>query len=450
MTTAAPSTGLCAKAARSFAAATLSPRATTAGVLDPRTATARIARTHCRGTFVTMGLCEWLAQSVLPNGGFYQAAAALLGILLLTSVVTEVRVARDRREGWETDRWLRLSVYGFLCLSLVVLVGELATMTVLLRQSASPVLQAVVGASLILGLVGVPGLALVGVMRDIVGSANVSRWLRGAALYTAITAALVVGAFVLPSALTHQAGVGTPTPPSSSPHFGRAETSGPLETATPDSQEAIQCAHLPRDPSVPATLARALRSLWYGPGTFGTQIAGCPGRIQIVSGRRAAIAVGLDPRSMDPLSLGVAGPSGAGLLLGEAASIARTLFSREGALGASKRIDVEDGDLYLLYTYSGTILLIRRDLTNRYVVLPPPVAAYWHELIKERGEWLWPQPSTAGEFAFASDESDHAVAAARCFSADNCDSDTSNTHVLLTPSKFTLAQILPFAPQVYE
>jgi hypothetical protein len=391
---------------------------------------------------------------VLPNGGFYQSAAALLGILLLTSVVTEVRVARDRREGWETDRWLRLSVYGFLCLSLVVLVGELATMTVLLRQSASPVLQAIVGASLILGLIGVPGLALVGVMREIVGSANVSRWLRGVALYTAITAAIVVGAFVLPSALTHQAGVGTPTPPSSSPNFGRAETSGPpLETATPDSQEEIQCARLPVDPSVPATLARALRSLWYGPGTFGTQIAGCPGRTQFVSGRRAAIAVGLDPRSMAPLSLGVAGPSGAGLLLGEAASIARTLFSREGALGASKRIDVEDGDLYLLYTHGGTILLIRRDLTNRYIVLPPPVAAYWHELVKERGEWLWPQPPTAGEgqvFTFASDESDHVAATARCFSPDNCESDTSNMHVLLTPSKFTLAQILPYAPQLHE
>lgn len=44
----------------------------------------------------------------LPNAGFYQAAAALLGVLLLTGVVTEVRTTRDQSAG----SWGRISGVG--------------------------------------------------------------------------------------------------------------------------------------------------------------------------------------------------------------------------------------------------------------------------------------------------------------------------------------------------
>jgi hypothetical protein len=155
----------------------------------------------------------------LPNSSFYQTAAALLGVLLLTGVVTEVRATRDQSlADWSANQWSRWSLDCFLALSVVVLVGELAALTVLLRQEASPILQAIVGVSLILGLVGVPGLVFMGVARDVVGSTVVMRWVRITSINAAVIAGVVVALFVLPSIFTGSPGVGTPNTQVSPPH----------------------------------------------------------------------------------------------------------------------------------------------------------------------------------------------------------------------------------------
>jgi NPCBM/NEW2 domain len=186
-----------------------------------RTVSAGLARGDARGAIQTM--ITALATSSTPglrNGSFYQAAAALLGVLLLTGVVTEVRATRtESTADWPPNQWSRWSLYGFLALSAVVLVGELAALTVLLRQEASPVLQAIVGVSLILGLVGVPGLVFLGVASDVVGSTNVMRWVRITSIYAAVVACVVVGLFALPPIFTGSPGVGTPNTPATPPTY---------------------------------------------------------------------------------------------------------------------------------------------------------------------------------------------------------------------------------------
>lgn len=154
-----------------------------------------------------------LPMAVLSNAGFYQAAASLFAVLLLSGVVAELRETRDHDDDKSGDP-AALSLYVFLALSVLVLIGELAALTVLLREDASPFLQAVVGLALIGGLIGVPSLAFISVMRRAVESATIVRGALRAAKLAMGAAAVAIAGFIGQALLSGQPGVGTPTKPS--------------------------------------------------------------------------------------------------------------------------------------------------------------------------------------------------------------------------------------------
>lgn len=253
----------------------------------------------------------------------------------------------------------------------------------LLRQEASTGLQVVVGVSLILGLIGVPGLVFLGVARDVVGSESVARGFKVAAQLASVAALGVVGAFVLPSLLAGKPGVGTPTP--ATPLNG-SESSFPEGArgygVCPQSQMTGQAPH---------SIVAELEALWYGPGGAGAIVAGCPSTSAAASNGTVWLE-GRDPMTGKLLGIGVGGKYPPALLLGAAVPAALSLAQRGELLGASDRMAVSRGDLYLLYTRLGTDVLVRRFATEqRYVLLPSVVAAAWLGAMSEAGRWLWPE-----------------------------------------------------------
>jgi hypothetical protein len=333
----------------------------------------------------------------LPNSSFYQAAAALLGVLLLTGVVTEVRATRTESiDDWQANQWSRRSLYGFLALSVVVLAGELAALTVLLRQEASPALQVVVGVSLILGLVGVPGLVFLGVARDVVGSTVVMRWFRIASIYAAIIAGVVVAVFVLPPVFTGSPGVGTPNTVSSEDSesgFATRESIARGEHTREAPNRQQECLRLP-SPHGPRVQVDELEALWFGSQGVGSNIAGCPGVLHTHRNPAVVWVEGVNPKTGRLLGIGIAGAYRAALLLGDAAAVGSELLQRGELVGASARVSAGAGDLYLLYTKRGASVLLRQTVAMNgseqpYVLLPPPVAAAWLGAMRETRRWLW-------------------------------------------------------------
>jgi hypothetical protein len=315
------------------------------------------------------------APKQLVNGSFYQAAASLLGVLLLTNAITEVRATRGNDH--QSDRWIRRSIAGFLALSVIVLVGELAALTVLIRQTTTPLLQFVVGAALILGLTGVPGLVFLGVVRELVGSESVTRWVRMAAISTAAVAIGVVGGFALPPLFTGKPGVGTPTP----------VTTESSEATPPPAEQCPSTAPTGAPPAILEEFERLQLRV-------GKETAGCPVALHTRSSPRVFWTLGIDPGTGHLLSLGIAGQAPAALLIAPAAKIGVQLLRDGELLGASKRLPAGRGDLYLLYTKSGTAVLLRSSVGNAekgqpYLLLPPPVAAAWLGAVRETRMLLW-------------------------------------------------------------
>lgn len=150
------------------------------------------------------------AASSLPNAGFYQSAAGLFGVLLLTGVVAEVRASRDRHDSAAFSRGDLVGLIAFALLSVAMLSGETAAMTVLLRQKSNPLLQIIVGVSLYLGLLGVPALAFSQVAQR-ASSAVARRLVLRVAAVTAAIAVAIAGAFVVQSQISGQPALGSGT-----------------------------------------------------------------------------------------------------------------------------------------------------------------------------------------------------------------------------------------------
>jgi hypothetical protein len=98
-----------------------------------------------------------------PSLAFYQTAAAVFAVLLLTGVVGEIRdiraeIARDER----LTPALRRHLFMATLILIVVGTGELIALLALLRSPSSPEQwqQVVVGACLLVSVVGIPLLAL--------------------------------------------------------------------------------------------------------------------------------------------------------------------------------------------------------------------------------------------------------------------------------------------------
>lgn len=152
-------------------------------------------------------------QQQLSNTGFYQAAAGVLAILLITGVVAELRAARERADSTLAANRRDAGFFAFLLLWGVVLVGELATFTVLLRGHASGFFQATVGLSLIVGLIGIPGLAIYDVIGQLPIAGGIRRRAVRAAVIGAVLAVGLVAALGIESLLTGKPAVGSPTKP---------------------------------------------------------------------------------------------------------------------------------------------------------------------------------------------------------------------------------------------
>jgi len=129
-----------------------------------------------------VGKCPHCANPVhvQPSLAFYQTAAAVFAVLLLTGVVGEIR---DIRTQIAEDRpftvALRRHLFWATLIFIVVGAGELMALLVLLRSPSSPQQwqQIAVGACLLVSVVGIPLLALLPLLLQLQELAVVKRLL---------------------------------------------------------------------------------------------------------------------------------------------------------------------------------------------------------------------------------------------------------------------------------
>lgn len=98
-----------------------------------------------------------------PSFLFYQAAASVFAVLLLTGVVGEIRELRGQMSERSTlSTSLRRLLFGLTAILIVVMAGELIALLVLLESPSSPAewQQVAVGACLGVSVLGIPLLAL--------------------------------------------------------------------------------------------------------------------------------------------------------------------------------------------------------------------------------------------------------------------------------------------------
>ncbi len=156
-----------------------------------------------------------------------------------------------------------------------------------------------------------------------------------------------------------------------------------------------------------------LREAWL---TNGALVAGCPLPATKISAREGVVTVvGTVDGSLR--SFGIADERRGTVLLGEAAGVALRL-ARDGSLrGVPLHLLVGGGDIYLLQSAAGTVVLARRAGSapggsssterdartgERYVVMTPALAGLWVRAMAREGEWLWPMAarSESGSSAF--------------------------------------------------
>lgn len=141
--------------------------------------------------------------------------------------------------------------------------------------------------------------------------------------------------------------------------------------------------------------------LLLGPGGPGAIVAGCTGRTLWVPGvDDFAYLIGRDfvgtVKSVVLLN-GPSSPLPSTVVLAPAAATALSMIESDGAIGGSKRFDLQNGDVYLLYSASGTTMLIRQtkvrpgapNFASPYVVVPPAVTEEFLADVSVRREWAW-------------------------------------------------------------
>jgi hypothetical protein len=160
-------------------------------------------------------------------------------------------------------------------------------------------------------------------------------------------------------------------------------------------------------------------------------------------------------------SLGLADPHGTLSLLYQEAARFASAQERAGRLrGASPRIDVASGDLYLVHTTTGTYALVRsrkargstaatraprrcEDYTSEnypYTRVPPGLVWLWLSIAED--EWVWPELDTGSDpsghrFAFVGEEGGGVVAHAYCSSDLRCEA-TFDRRELSTPESLAV------------
>jgi hypothetical protein len=165
---------------------------------------------------------------------------------------------------------------------------------------------------------------------------------------------------------------------------------------------------------------RALANLREAWAAMGGVAAGCPGPPHPVSADGSVIAaVGSCGGRLQ--SLGVADAQHAVLLTGAAAADTEALIQNRRLLAAPTHLLVGGGDLYVVPSTDGTIVLARRTVESAsaegsggggcaaatrgggYVVLSPALTGLWVSAMKRTGTWLWPseaKPVLNGEHRY--------------------------------------------------
>jgi len=195
------------------------------------------------------------------------------------------------------------------------------------------------------------------------------------------------------------------------------ETEVPVPAATP--RQVEQCAQAPRN-TVAAQLEAEIQELYTGTAVIdgkkvdryplpertgpvpGRLEAGCTREFheQVTSRGTFVWTWGQSPENGEPLSIAVDSKLyGPALVLAPAAQQVKRLIDHFGIVGGIRRYEAGTGDLYPVLTPAGTFLLIRREKSEEYALLPPEVAQKWAQAIKSARVFLWPVALPKGGWA---------------------------------------------------
>lgn len=94
---------------------------------------------------------------------------------------------------------------------------------------------------------------------------------------------------------------------------------------------------------------------------------------------------------------------GPAVFLAPAAQQVRRLIAHFGIVGGIRRYEAGTGDFYPVRTPAGTFLLIRREKSEEYELLPPEAAQKWAQAIKPAHGFLWPVALRKGGWGLYTD-----------------------------------------------
>jgi hypothetical protein len=320
---------------------------------------------------------------------------------------------------------------------------------------------------------------------DLFGAHTERKYVSGFVALTAAIVLMMAGTFAAEAVVTGSSDRTEQTPPrappsrahpasrrSTPPRPRTTSSPPPVAIATPVSSTSVTyedlcgTAFVPGEPA-PAPQADALHALWLGgPGRLGAGAfeAGCAQPATEVDGGRG-VWIARGTCGAELRSLGVATADGsAALLLQQAARFASREAQAGRLVGASDRIQVELGDLYVVTTVAGTYVLVRQRASAgsidrrqprrscgeptsenvRYTVLPPALAGLWLGLLRER--WVWPAvdrsrqaPGTSFVF-FADGVRQQVLARATCRGPLHCVLQAGGTTIASDGSAYVSAE----------
>jgi hypothetical protein len=102
-------------------------------------------------------------------------------------------------------------------------------------------------------------------------------------------------------------------------------------------------------------------------------------------------AWGQNPEDGEIMSIAVDSKAyGPALFLAPAAQQVKRLIDHFGIVGGIRRYEAGTGDFYPVRTPAGTFLLIRREKSEEYELLPSVAAQRWAQAIESAHTFLWP------------------------------------------------------------
>ena len=165
----------------------------------------------------------------------------------------------------------------------------------------------------------------------------------------------------------------------------------PQSASTPAPTYESECDGPLPGQGAPEPQAGMLASLWLGGRTdSGVSLIGCARAARRVGQSQVWWELGIGTDG-ELTSIGVASPGyPPALVLGPAVSFVLARARTGTLVGATNATRVENGDLYLVDTVQGTVVLMRDNDTGQdeYTAVPPPLVVLWLEFVRRYG-WTW-------------------------------------------------------------